>query len=191
MKKVFVDLMGWVLKGIVYTVVCVGTAVFTLATLPFWLPFELIRDSKGKKRKTKSVRFMSTPKFSPKMTGQQYELYCAKKLGECGYKHVYLTPGSGDYGADVIGFDRRGNKICFQCKMYKRPVGISAVQEVLASKYYYNADGAAVVTTSTFTPAARKLADSGGVTLIEHFYDRRLRKKHWVDRLEEYDALID
>lgn len=121
------------------------------------------------KAKSKSVRFVPSLGYSPTMSGQEYELYCAKRLGREGFHNLSLTPDSGDFGADIIGYNRNGQKVCFQCKKYESSVGVSAVQEVLAAKVYYNADRAAVLTTSTFTPAARKLAKSGNVELIERY----------------------
>lgn len=116
----------------------------------------------------------STPKpsavyYGERMTGLEYEHYCAKRLALEGFSNLVVTSGSGDYGADIIGYDLKGRKICFQCKKHESSVGVSAVQEVLAAKVYYNADRAAVLTTSTFTPAARKLAKSGNVELIERY----------------------
>jgi hypothetical protein len=56
-------------------------------------------------------------------------------------------------------------KIVVQCKRSVSPVGISAVQEVLGARSHYGADEAWVVTDSTFTPAAQRLAKSARVRL--------------------------
>lgn len=104
------------------------------------------------------------------MTGLEYESYVAAKLRTMGYKNVSVTPGSGDYGADVIGYDKNGVKICFQCKKHQGTVGVSAVQEVIAAKAYYGCEKAVVITTATFTPNARNLAEKAGVKLISNFY---------------------
>lgn len=104
------------------------------------------------------------------MTGLEYEAYVASRLKKMGYKNISVTSGSGDYGADVIAYDIKGNKTCFQCKKYQGSVGVSAVQEIIAAKTYYNCVKAIVVTTATFTNNAKKLAEKAGVSLIEHFY---------------------
>lgn len=104
------------------------------------------------------------------MSGLEYESYVAAKLRTMGYKNVSVTPGSGDYGADVIGYDKNGVKTCFQCKKYQGAVGVSAVQEIIAAKAYYGCEKAVVITTAIFTPNARNLAEKAGVKLISNFY---------------------
>lgn len=113
--------------------------------------------------------FGTKSKYSDTMSGQAYEQYCAKRLAREGYRNLSLTPDSGDFGADIIGYNRKGQKVCFQCKKWDSSVGVSAVQEVLSAQVYYDADKAVVLTNSTFTPAARKLAKSGDIELIERY----------------------
>lgn len=110
-----------------------------------------------------------TEYFNKDMTGLEYEKYCAQKLIKSGYSRVKVTPGSGDYGADIIAYDRKGHKICFQCKKYENTVGVSAVQEIIAARHYYDCKKAVVLTTATFTPAAKRLAQATNVELIERF----------------------
>lgn len=149
--KWFFKLMGWLVVG------CVVIAAF-----PLLLMFSLIYGIFKACSDNKSG-------YSTTMSGQEYEQYCAKRLGQEGYRSLSLTPDSGDFGADIIGYTRRGQRVCFQCKKWDSSVGVSAVQEVLAAKVYYEADKAVVLTNSTFTPAARKLAKSGNVELVERY----------------------
>jgi restriction system protein len=55
-----------------------------------------------------------------------------------------------------------------QCKKYSKPVGNKAVQEVVAGMKYYGANKGAVISTSGFTPSARKLASANNIALIHH-----------------------
>jgi len=114
-------------------------------------------------------------KISPKLFGSNnlqkmdafaYEDYIARQMQKKGYSGVYITPRSGDYGADVIG-RKHWKKFCVQCKKYTTPVGVSAVQEIYSAKAHYGCDIAIVITTSTFTPAAVRFANEVGVKLIE------------------------
>ncbi len=98
------------------------------------------------------------------MTGQEYEERCARMLRRCGFDRVTLTRGSGDQGVDILA-RRKGARYAIQCKHYARPVGNKAVQEAFAGAAHYGCDYAAVLTNSTFTPAAEELADSTGVLL--------------------------
>lgn len=103
------------------------------------------------------------------LTGKEYERYVGEKLCRLGYTLIRYTPDSGDYGADIIMKNPDGEKSCIQCKRYKKSVGVSAVQEIVAAKGYYGCTEAVVATTAAFTPSARELAERNGVRLLEHF----------------------
>lgn len=187
--KMFFKLI-WKIFEIVFTV------AITLIVLPFYLiyllfggkPSEVKSDNKPI---SQSVAFFPTPLCDKNMTAYEYEVYCAKRLSKEGYKKLRVTQQGHDFGADVVGYDRKGNKVCFQCKRYKVPVGISAVQEVLGALPYYKADKAVVITTSTFTSSARELAKRGNVQLIEHYYDKHLKDLSWIDDVEVYQATME
>ena len=88
-------------------------------------------------------------------------------LEERDYKKVELTRKSGDFGADVLAIAPDKSKICVQCKMYKNPVGIAAIQEIHSAKTYYKCDRAAVVATSAgFTKQAIQLSEKVDVYLF-------------------------
>lgn len=99
------------------------------------------------------------------MTGHDYERVVAAYLKNKGYNRVEVTKGSGDYGVDVIAHKGK-KKYAVQCKYYTSPVSLGAVQEVIAGKAMYNCNAAMVVTNSTFTEAAEKLAKQNGVKLV-------------------------
>lgn len=101
--------------------------------------------------------------------GSEFELYIARLLVELGYQGVYKTTGSRDYGADVVFIDRNGNQTVIQAKRYAvdNPVGLSAVQEVYASKRFYKAQNAIVIATSHYTDACETLAGVNHVLLID------------------------
>ena len=101
------------------------------------------------------------------MDGHKYEHAVAQFLRHNGYSNVIVTRASGDYGADIIA-TKRGRKYAIQCKYYSNPVGLKAVQEVVASKKHYRCSRAMVVTNNTYTKAARRLAEENGVTLLEN-----------------------
>lgn len=82
--------------------------------------------------------------------GSGFEMYLYRLLIELGYKGVYKTIGSRDFGADVVFTDREGNRNVIQAKRYSKehPVGISAVQEVFSCMRYYKAKKAIVIATT-------------------------------------------
>ncbi len=103
------------------------------------------------------------------MTGLEYEQYVAGRLRKEKYRHVEVTRGSGDFGADILAVDPWGNSISIQCKYYQGKVGVHAVQEIVAARQYYATERAMVITNSTFTPAAVRLAEQTGVELVEYY----------------------
>ena len=111
------------------------------------------------------IRFIDSETRS--LNGFEYEEWCANYLRTHGYHDVVVTPGSGDYGADVIGYDRYNNKWVFQCKLYTGKVSNTAVQEVVAAKAHYQANKGAVMTNSQLTDNARKLAWENDIELFE------------------------
>ena len=97
--------------------------------------------------------------------GYEFEEFCYTLYNALGYivEHTQL---SNDQGADLI-IEKNGERIVVQAKHYSTPVGNKAVQEVVASKAFYNnATHAIVITNNTFTPSAIKLAEANAVTLI-------------------------
>lgn len=100
----------------------------------------------------------------PAMTPIQFEKWCESALRWSGWTAA-ATKASGDQGADVIA-TKDGVKVVLQCKLFSRPVGNAAVQEIFAAKAHYRASGAAVVSNQVYTPAAQQLARSCGVKLL-------------------------
>lgn len=108
-------------------------------------------------------------RLNTKRKGDRYERHVAWKMRLHGYFFVKVVGHSHDYGGDVTALHLPFGKIVVQCKNYSGKVGVSAVQEVYAAKRYYHATRAAVATNSTFTKAARELADKCGVKLWERY----------------------
>jgi restriction system protein len=95
-----------------------------------------------------------------------YEKHCADILASLGWI-VSTTKPSGDFGADIKAA-KDGRIMVVQCKLYSSPVGIKAVQEIVAAVKYYNAQQAAVVSNNNFTTAAKELAAVHKVILCNH-----------------------
>lgn len=98
------------------------------------------------------------------LEGYHFELFLKKLFKTMGYK-VKNTPLSGDQGADLV-LERFNEVIAVQAKRYNSKVNNKAVQEVVASLAYYNANNGMVVTNSNFTSSAVRLARSNNVELI-------------------------
>ncbi|MDT5018357.1 MAG: restriction system protein [Mycobacterium sp.] len=98
------------------------------------------------------------------MSGVEFEDYVARIARSCGAP-VIMTSITGDWGVDII-VGKRPNRLAIQCKRQSRPVGASAVQEVVAGAPMQDCARTMVVTNHEFTPAARKLAELHGCELV-------------------------
>lgn len=94
----------------------------------------------------------------------EFEQKCAQILNESGW-NARATSKSLDQGVDVIA-DKDGVTVVIQCKLYNKPVGNKAVQEIIVGRDFYKADFAAVVSNSTYTISARQLAQNCNVLLL-------------------------
>lgn len=144
------------------------TAILILNAYPYYLFWK--QCIKVKKRK--AMRGYALPlQQIDAMDGFEFERYCARMLRDTGnFVQVQVTPGSGDFGADIVAIDQAGHRWVWQCKNYSAKLTNKPIQEVVTSMAHYNADRAGVITNSTFTPAARQLANENGVKLIDRTY---------------------
>ncbi|WP_353647259.1 restriction endonuclease [Mycobacterium sp. IS-1742] len=116
------------------------------------------------------------------MSGTEFEDHIAHIARSCGVP-VIMTPLTGDWGVDLV-LGRRPHRVAVQCKRQSRPVGTSAVQEVVAGAPMQDCTRTMVVTNNEFTPAARKLAERHGCELVGRQELRRLRST--IRRLTEH-----
>lgn len=96
--------------------------------------------------------------------GIEFEKSCYKKLEEIGFSDLQLTNNT-DNGADIIGTYNK-TKYAFQCKNHAKAQGNKCVQEVIAAKMLYHCNRAAVISNSSFTPAAIKLAKANNCIIL-------------------------
>lgn len=98
-----------------------------------------------------------------RMNGIEFEIFIADMFAKLGYR-TKMTKASGDQGVDVIAY--KGEKILgIQAKCYSGVVGSHAIMEVVAGKNYYGCNSCMVITNSTFSAAAKELANVNHVEL--------------------------
>lgn len=120
-----------------------------------FLEYHKKRKSKGKGGKIDYNR----------MSGNEFENYIGGILIGLGY-NASGTPKTGDQGADLIA--SKGDKVfVIQVKRHSKSVGNRAIQEVVAAKKYYEGNVAVVITSSSFTSSAKKLARKNKVILVD------------------------
>ncbi len=101
-----------------------------------------------------------------RMTGEEFEELLLAHFQAQGYTGTLTPETTGDYGADLI-LERNGQRTVIQAKRYKNVVGIAAVQQVIGAIKYYQAESGMVITNSTYTPNAERLAQANGIELID------------------------
>jgi restriction system protein len=106
--------------------------------------------------------------FSDDMTATEFEAFCAEQLRRACW-NAHVTMQSRDQGVDVVG-EKDGIRVVIQCKLYKRPVGNKAVQEIVAARAYEKANYGIVVTNNRYTQDAEDLAATNKVLLL-HYSD--------------------
>lgn|GEM_PF-1090204 len=127
------------------------------------------------------------------LEGHDFELYVARLLVELGYKRVYKTTNSRDFGADVVFVDRFGNQTVIQTKRHQENniIGVSAVQEVYTSKRYYKARNALVLTNSTFSSPCETLAGVNHVLLLDRSDLKKIISYFITDQYENAQSILE
>lgn len=97
------------------------------------------------------------------MSGTEFEMLLAALFSKRGYR-TRRVGGPGDFGADLL-IENDVGRYVVQAKRSASVVRHDAVQQVVAAVAHYRATGSMVVTNSTFTEHARRLARSNGVLL--------------------------
>ncbi len=90
------------------------------------------------------------------MPGVTFEHHVAARLRAAGWE-VTATPATNDYGVDLVANDG-AESWAIQCKRKATPVGVSAVQQVVAGAIHYGCCRKMVVSNQEFTRQAKVLA---------------------------------
>jgi restriction system protein len=98
------------------------------------------------------------------MSGTEFEDYIARVARACGLP-VRMTAPSGDWGVDLV-VGRFPDRLAVQCKRTSRPIGPSAIQEVVAGAPMHGCTRTMVVTNHEFTVVACRLAELHGCRLV-------------------------
>ncbi len=104
-----------------------------------------------------------------KMAPDAFERLCQRVLREAGFTKVEVTGKSGDGGIDGIGVLRVNLvsfQVLFQCKRWKGSVGAAVVRDFRGAMMG-RSDKGLIITTSTFTPDARREATRDGAPAID------------------------
>ncbi len=110
------------------------------------------------------------------MDGIEFEHFIASVLRGLKYE-AEVTVGSGDLGVDILASNSDG-KFAIQVKRYNQPVSRRAISDAVAGRDHFKCDFAMVITNSSFTKDAKKLAKSTDCILID-----RKKLNEWIGTL--------
>lgn len=113
------------------------------------------------------------------MDGHSFEHYVAELLRHEGYTGVEVTPGSGDFGVDIVA-SKSARRYAIQVKRQTQTVSRRAVSDAVAGKDYFSCNAAMVVTNNYLSKSARAFASSVGCEVV----DRDVLAK-WVVKYQD------
>jgi restriction system protein len=112
------------------------------------------------------------------MGGLDFEKYVAELLRANGYRNVSLTERY-DFGVDIIA-EKGGVRWGIQTKRHSGLVKASAVRQVVTGLKMYSCDRSMVVTNSTYSAVARRLANANDCVLVDHKGLQRLARRRRI-----------
>lgn len=110
------------------------------------------------------------------MSGKEFEKFLRELFTKMGYVIKFSSIGR-DQGADLV-VNKNGEDVVVQAKRHIRKINNHAIQEAVAAVAFYKCQSGMVATNNFFTQAARELADSNGIDLIDGKELERLIKEY-------------
>ena len=114
---------------------------------------------------------------------EAFERLAQRVLREAGFNNVEVTGGTGDQGIDGVGIYRVSLvsfPVYFQCKRHKSSVGSKEVRDFRGAMAG-RGDRGLLITTASFTPAAREEASRDGAPPVD-----LINGDGFCDLLKEY-----
>lgn len=162
---IFVGILAWHYVYLIPYLIAALTAIALGMIIS-----RIVRRFKIKKRYVYTISDVNT------LNGLAFEKHIADVLRGNGYKKVHLTEYY-DYGVDIIA-EKDGIRWGVQVKCYTGLVGVDAVRQVVTGLTNYRCDKAMVITNSSYTPIAEKLAHSNMCVLIDGRNLKKLERKN-------------
>lgn len=152
--------------GVNYSVAALGGAVAAIFVLGLrgLMPVAQRRLDGSDQRRRDALYLRLGMASVDMLSGREFEKYVAARIRNMGWK-VSATPATGDFGVDLIA-ERNEESVAIQCKRRAKPVGVSAVQQVVAGALHHRCGSSAVVSNQEFTAAAKELARTHACHLV-------------------------
>jgi restriction system protein len=146
----------------------VHLAYVALSVVVFLLPLRLSWEILQRRH---SLRFQKIDA----MDGLDFERYVAALLRANGYRKVSLTERY-DFGVDIMA-EKDGIRWGIQAKRYSGLVKADAVRQLVTGLKVYGCDRAMVITNSTYSTVACRLAEANDCVLVDRSGLKRLTKQ--------------
>jgi Restriction endonuclease len=104
-----------------------------------------------------------------RMTGREFEEFCARLLWALGYWNVVITGGTRiDQGGDITAISPEGIGVVVQCKRLKTSVGPDVIRGLLGTitSGVHKGRAGMVMTNASVTDQARACASHSGITVV-------------------------
>jgi hypothetical protein len=112
------------------------------------------------------IRGARTVKQLLALTPDEFERVVERLYRSMGYKVTHVGK-KGDHGVDLVIYDKKGEKWVVQCKQWKGSVGEPVLRDVYGAMHHEGAQGAAVVTTGSFSSKAIEWAEGKPIYLYD------------------------
>jgi HJR/Mrr/RecB family endonuclease len=112
------------------------------------------------------------------MDGLDFERYAAMLLRASGFRNVSLTEKY-DFGVDIIA-EKDGIRWGIQAKRYSGLVKADAVRQVVTGLKLYNCNRAMVITNSTYSSVACRLAHANDCVLVDRSGLKKLSQQRCI-----------
>jgi len=112
------------------------------------------------------------------MGGLDFEQYVAGLLRTNGFRNVSLTERY-DFGVDIIA-EKDGLRWGIQAKRHSVLVKAEAVRQVVTGLKVYRCDRAMVISNSTYSAVARRLAQANDCVLVDRAGLKRLARQECI-----------
>lgn len=152
--------------------IVIGLVLLTLLVLACLVMFI------GRLQSQKKIMFSDSTQLDM-MTGRSFERYIASLLPYQGFRRIRLTEYY-DLGFDITA-EKTDMKWGIQVKRHSNKVKMAAVQQAVAALKHYNCQKAMVITNSSFTKQAQRLAASNGCVLVDGH-----QLNHWIELSSRY-----
>lgn len=143
----------------------INTILFFFAGLVLF-GWVFIRKAREKNFVRKSADTARTPQDLLDVSPTQFEKMVVDLYEIRGYK-AKRTGSTGDHGVDVLVQTPKGEKWIVQCKRWRGWVGEPVVRDFFGALHHEKADRGVLITTGTFSNAAREWAKGKPLSLVD------------------------